>query len=336
MLELIDYEKLGLADIRDKVMNNERLGTKDALKLFNCHDPAAVGALAHHKRTAMHGKTTYYVINQHINYTNVCVNGCAFCAYQRKEGESGGFTLSVDDILDKIRNNPVPPREIHIVGGCHPKLPLSYFCEALSGIREMLPKAVLKCFTAVEIQHFADLEGITTGEVLEQLKKNGLDMLPGGGAEIFAPDIRKKICPNKISADRWLEIHEQAHSLGVKSNCTMLFGHLESIEDRVDHLVRMRETQDKSGGFVCFIPLPFQTENSALEVKNPLCGAEELKTIAISRLMLDNIPHVKAYWIMLTVKGAQAALCFGAGRFRRHSGGGKDRAHGREPSPMPP
>lgn len=309
------YDNMDLGEIRTKVMNGERLTFEDGLCLDACPEPLAVGALAHHVRTRMHGDKAFYVVNQHVNYTNVCVNGCVFCAYQREEGQEGGFVLTTDEALAKIEVSALTPREIHIVGGCHPKLPLSYFEDLLSAIKKRHPQVVLKCFTAVEIAHFAALENISTKEVLTRLKAAGLDMLPGGGAEIFAPKIREQLCPRKSTADEWLAVHEEAHSLGLKTNCTMLFGHIESAEDRIDHLVRLRESQDRGGGYTCFIPLPFLTENSQLTIEKPLTGLDELKTIAISRLMLDNIPHIKAYWVMLGVKQAQAALKFGADDF---------------------
>lgn len=309
------YANMGLADIRSKVAAGERLSFEDGVRLFHCKEPLAVGALAHQVRTRLHGDKAFYVLNRHVNYTNVCVNGCVFCAYQREEGQQGGFVLTVDDVLSKIDAAPVTPREIHIVGGCHPRLGLSYFEDVLRAVKNRVPGVVLKCFTAVEIAHFARLEGISTREALSRLQKAGLDMLPGGGAEIFAPKVREQLCPRKSTADQWLAIHEEAHGLGIKTNCTMLFGHIESVEDRVDHLVRLRESQDRGGGYTCFIPLPFLTENSRLKVDHPLTGLEELRTIAVSRLMLDNIPHIKAYWVMLGVKQAQAALKFGADDF---------------------
>ena len=309
------YDNMGIGDIRAKVLTGDRLTFEDGMRLFDCPEPLAVGALAHLVRTRMHGDKTFYVINQHINYTNVCVNGCVFCAYQREEGQEGGFTLSIDEAIAKIDSAALTPREIHIVGGCHPKLELNYFEELLSAIKTKLPDVVLKCFTAVEIAHFAELENLPTKVVLARLNKAGLDMLPGGGAEIFAPKIREQICPRKSTAEEWLTIHEEAHGLGMKTNCTMLFGHIESREDRIDHLIRLRESQDRSSGYTCFIPLPFLTENSQLSIEKPLTGLEELRTIAISRLMLDNIPHIKAYWVMLGIKQAQAALKFGADDF---------------------
>ncbi len=305
-------QRLGLAAVYDKVLAGRRLEREDGLALFACPDITAVGELAHLVRTRRHGKRTYYVCNQHVNYTNVCVNKCAFCAFHRERGEEGSFVLSPEDMANKLAANPSPPREAHIVGGCHPELGLDYFVEGLRRIRSLLPHAVLKCFTAVEIAHFAKLEQTSTAQVLQTLKNAGLGMLPGGGAEIFAPDVRQRICPRKIDADEWLRIHAEAHSLGIQSNCTMLFGHVETVADRVDHLLRLRNAQDASGGFVCFIPLPFQTEHSALKISRPSTGVDELKTIAVSRLLLDNIPHIKAYWVMLTVKAAQAALYFGA------------------------
>ncbi|MGE4192602.1 MAG: aminofutalosine synthase MqnE [Pseudodesulfovibrio sp.] len=309
------YANMDLADIRAKVAAGERLSFEDGVRLFNCPEPLAVGALAHQVRTRLHGDKAFYVLNRHVNYTNVCVNGCVFCAYQREEGQQGGFVLTVDDVLSKIDAAPVTPREVHIVGGCHPKLSLAYFEDVLNAVKTRLPGVVLKCFTAVEIAHFARLENLSAREVLSRLQKAGLDMLPGGGAEIFAPKIREQLCPRKSTADEWLAIHEEAHELGIKTNCTMLFGHIEAIEDRVDHLVRLRESQDRGGGYTCFIPLPFLTENSKLKIDRPLTGLEELRTIAVSRLMLDNIPHIKAYWVMLGVKQAQAALKFGADDF---------------------
>jgi aminodeoxyfutalosine synthase len=309
------FDNMNLADIRDKVETGQRLSFEDGLRLFRCPEPLAVGALAHRARTRLHGDKAFYVVNRHINYTNVCVNGCVFCAYQREEGQSGGFVLTREDVLAKLEAAPLPPREVHIVGGCHPRLDLAYFEDILSTIRDRYPDAILKCFTAVEIAHFASLEGISTRKVLSRLKEAGLGMLPGGGAEIFAPDVRERLCPRKATADEWLAIHEEAHGLGLKTNATMLFGHIESLEDRVDHLIRLRESQDRGGGYTCFIPLPFLTENSQLKIDNPLTGLEELRTIAVSRLLLDNIPHIKAYWVMLGVKQAQAALKFGADDF---------------------
>lgn len=311
------FAELGLLDVARKVKAGERLSIEDGRLLFACPDVTAVGALAHYRRHQLHGDKTFYVVNRHINYTNICVNGCAFCAYHREKGQEGGFMLGIEQAVERLLSAPLPPREVHIVGGCHPDLRLSFFVELLKTVQQALPDATLKCFTAVEIAHFAQLEGISTREVLQRLKAAGLAMMPGGGAEIFEPSVRRRICPKKSTAEEWLRIHGEAHELGLITNCTMLFGHLEGIDDRLDHLDRLRTLQDQSlasgaEGFSCFVPLPFQTENSAIKVQQPLTGVDELRTIAISRLMLDNIQHIKAYWVMLTVKQAQAALFFGA------------------------
>ena len=315
MFDLSRYATLGLADVAERAVAGERLSAADGLALFACPDVTALGALAHRRREALHGRKAFWVRNRHLNYTNVCVNRCAFCAYHRDPGQEGGFTLTVRQALDKLAADRIPPREIHVVGGCHPGLGLAYFEELLRALAKAYPDAALKCFTAVEIAHFAQLEGLTTRQVLTRLKEAGLRMLPGGGAEVFAEAVRKQICPRKIDGNEWLRIHGEAHELGLSTNATLLFGHLESHADRVDHLLRLREQQDKTHGFTCFIPLPFLTENSRLKVDKPLDGLEELRTIAVSRLLLDNIPHVKAYWVMLGVKQAQAALYFGADDF---------------------
>lgn len=309
------FENAGLGKILDKVLAEERLSTKDGLTLFNCPDLNALGALASIRRRQLHGNKAFYVINRHINYTNICVNGCLFCAFARKRGEDGAFQLSKEEIFEKLDNAPLPPREIHVVGGCRHDMPLSFFEETFTEIKKRHPQAVIKSFTAVEIYHLALFEQISTIEVLKRLQAAGAEMLTGGGAEIFNPEIRAKICPKKLEGEGWLRIHGEAHDLGYTTNCTMLYGHIESFADRVDHLDQLRRQQDISGGFNCFIPLPFLTENSRLKVDHPLTGVDELRTIAISRLMLDNIPHIKAYWVMLGVKQAQTALHFGADDF---------------------
>lgn len=309
------FQNAGLGSILDKVLAEERISTEDGLTLYNCPDLNALGALASIRRRQLHGDKTYYVINRHINYTNICVNGCLFCAYARKPEEKGSFKLSKEDILEKLESAPIPPREVHVVGGCHHDIPLSFFEETFIEIKKLLPQAVIKSFTAVEIAHIASFEGISTIEVLKRLKAAGSEMLTGGGAEIFNPEVRAKICPEKLPGKEWLRIHCEAHELGYTTNCTMLYGHVESYADRVDHLDQLRRQQDISGGFNCLIPLPFLTENSRLKVENPLTGVDELRNMAVCRLMLDNIPHIKSYWVMLGVKQAQAALHFGADDF---------------------
>jgi aminodeoxyfutalosine synthase len=308
------FHNAGLADIAAKVEAGDRLSLEDGHRLFECSDINALGALAHQARVRRHGRKTHYIVNRHINYTNVCVNGCLFCAYSRKRADQkGAFELSLEEIEARVRAHEGERlSEIHIVGGCHPDLPLSFFEDALSRIRALRPETTLKCFTSVEIAHFARLEGVSVREVLQRLKAAGLDMMPGGGAEIFNPEVRKRICPEKLDAEGWLDVAGQAHELGIRTNCTMLYGHLETVSDRLDHLDRLRRQQDETGGFVCFIPLSFQVRNNLLGLTRQSTGVDDLRTMAVSRLMLDNIPHVKAYWIMLGVKLAQVALYYGA------------------------
>lgn len=314
------YSALGLGAIHEKVLAGNRLSAEDGLALFNCPDIAAVGALAAHVRYMRHGNTASYVVNRQINYTNVCVNGCVFCAFRRdSEKDPGAFILTQDEIIERIeiasRTN-LGLDELHMVGGCHPALPLEWFEDLLKKISAKFPDLPIKAFTPVEIAHFAFMANMTTKEVLERLKDAGLKMLPGGGAEIFDEKLRSELCPHKAGSDDWLRISGEAHSLGLLTNCTMLFGHLETNEQRIDHLCRLREQQDKSGGFTCFIPLPFLKENSRLKLPEnrmgPMDALDHLRVIAISRLMLDNIAHIKAYWIMLGQKLAQTALWFGA------------------------
>ena len=319
MLNATYYARLGLESIFVKVVDGTRLSAEDGMALFACPDIHAVGALAHHVRTRLHGDQTYYVVNRHINYTNVCVNGCVFCAFRRDTPDEGGaFVLDKDDILARVaqHNHGLRLDELHIVGGCHPTLPLEWFEDVLHSVRTRYPELMIKAFTCVEIAHFAALAGISTLEVLQRLKKAGLVMMPGGGAEIFDTTLRKEICPHKADAEQWLQVAGEAHQLGIRTNATMLYGHLESFAQRIDHLCRLREQQDKSGGFTCFIPLPFQTENSKLrlpdEALGPQRGLDQLRTIAVARLMLDNIPHLKAYWVMMGAKLAQTALYYGA------------------------
>ena len=320
MLDSTYYAALGLSSIHEKVLAGQRLSFEDGLALFRCPDITAVGALALHVRCRLHGHKAFYVVNRQINYTNVCVNGCTFCAFRRDaESDPGAFAMSLDDVMARLRAadaTPLQLDELHIVGGCHPTRPLAWFEDMIRAVRAFNPNLPVKAFTAVEIEHFARLEGISTLEVLKRLQNAGLVMMPGGGAEIFDEELRPQICPHKADAKAWLRIQGEAHSLGIVTNCTMLFGHIESYEHRIDHLCRLREQQDKSGGFTCFIPLPFLTENSRLKLPEeklgPVRGLDQLRTVAVSRLMLDNIPHIKAYWIMMGTKLAQTALWYGA------------------------
>jgi aminodeoxyfutalosine synthase len=269
--------------------------------------------LANLVRERLHGQQTYWVYNQHINYSNICVNGCRFCAFSRRHGEEGGFVLSVDQVAAKVSerlNEPIT--EIHVVGGCHPDLTFSYYLDLVREIRKLRPQAHIKAFTAVEVAHLAQIEGLSVTEVLQELQRAGVEALPGGGAEVFSTRVRELLCPEKLSSDGWLQVAKQAHKLGIRSNATLLYGHLESPAERVDHMLALREAQDETAGFITFIPLAFQTANTGLSGVHGRTGFTDLKTIAVARLLLDNFAHIKAYWIMLGVKMAQAALYFGA------------------------
>ena len=311
--QLSDQE---LVPIHQKVMDRERLSYEDGLTLFNSPDLLGVGYLANIVRERTNGNVGYYNLNQHIDYTNVCIlhARCHFCAFARKNIETqGAWELSLEQFLDKaMHSSKNGCTEIHSVGGLHPKLPFQYYLDLLSGLKERMPQVHRKFFTAVEIHHFARLSKQSIRQTLSALKEAGLDSMPGGGAEIFSKQTRDKVCRGKIDADEWFDIHRQAHELGIPSNVTMLYGHLETVEDRVDHLVRVREGQDVSGGFVTFIPLAFHPENTRLAYLPNTSGLTDLRCVAVSRLMLDNIPHIRAYWIMLGLKTAQVALNFGA------------------------
>ena len=305
-----------LEPIHDKVLSEERLSFDDGKILYESPDLIGVGYLANIVRERKNGNTAYFNINQHIDYTNVCIlhARCHFCAFARKDIETeGAWELSVDDFLAKAMHSIEQGcTEIHSVGGHHPNLPFDYYLRLLRTLKEQMPQVHLKFFTASEIHHLARISKLSIKDTLEALREAGLDSMPGGGAEIFAPETRDKICSGKISAEVWLDIHCQAHELGIPSNATMLYGHIETTEDRVDHLIRLRETQDKSGGFITFIPLAFHPENTRLGHLPSTSGITDLRNIAVSRLMLDNFPHIRAYWIMVGLKMAQIGLNFGA------------------------
>ena len=306
-------QKSELADIYDKVMAADRLSRDDGLRLFQSRDLLALGFLANVVRERFHGEKTYWVYNQHINYSNVCVNGCTFCAFSRRQGEEGGFVLTVEQVLNKVRERLHEPiREIHVVGGCHPDLPFSYYVDLVREIKKVRPESVIKAFTTVEVAHLAHNERLSVSEVLQALKEAGVQALPGGGAEVFSNRVRQLLCPEKLNSDGWLQVAKEAHLMGMRSNATLLYGHVETAAERVDHMLALREAQDETGGFITFIPLAFQTANTTLSNVQPRTGFTDLKTIAVSRLLLDNFAHIKAYWIMLGVKMAQIALQFGA------------------------
>ena len=302
-----------LCAVEQKVAQGERLSFDDGLALFESHDLLRIGRLADQVRRRKVGDDAYFVVNRHINYTNVCRNGCRFCAFSRVEGEPGAYTLTVDEVVAKAREAiEQGATEIHIVGGENPTLPYSDIRAMVSRIRELSPEVHIKAFTASEIACFAAAENVTVEQLLGDLKAAGMNSMPGGGAEIFNAAVRAEVCPAKISGERWLEIHTIAHRLGLRTNCTMLYGHVETYADRVDHLLRLRATQDETGGFQAFIPLAFQPKNSQLSHLPPTTGADDLKTLAVARLLLDNFDHIKAYWVMTGLKIAQVALHFGA------------------------
>jgi aminodeoxyfutalosine synthase len=304
----------GLADIADKVTRGERLSAEDGLHLMRSPHLAAIGALANLARERLHGNRAYFIVNRHINYTNICVNRCRFCAFSRSPGEDGAYTLPVEECLEKARAfRGGRVSEFHIVGGCHPDLQLSYYIELLSALKAEFPEVHLQAFTAVEIAHIAALSGLSVRECLTRLQEAGLGSLPGGGAEVFSSRVREALCPRKLPAEEWLAVMREAHSLGIRSNCTMLYGHIERPEEVVAHLLRLRALQDETGGFLAFIPLAFHPANTALagQLAGPT-AFDDLRMIAVSRLLLDNVPHIKVFWIMVEPKVAQIALSFGA------------------------
>ncbi len=305
-----------LQSIADKVLAGERLSFDDGVVLYNSDDLLAIGWLAHSVREKKHGKRTYFNVNRHLNPTNVCVASCKLCAFGRKPDAPGAYTMALEEAFRTAGESWTEAvTEFHIVGGLHPDLPFQYYVDLLRGLKERFPTVHLKAFTAVEIAYYAHITQLSVRQILEQFKEAGLGSLPGGGAEIFAPAVRRVICDHKIGAYMWLKVHRTAHQLGLHSTATMLYGHIESAEDRVDHLLQLRGLQDETHGFKTFIPLAFHPANTELGKMVPwpeTSGFMDLKSIAVSRLMLDNFPHIKAYWIMMTAPVAQIALRFGA------------------------
>ncbi|HVF49666.1 MAG TPA: aminofutalosine synthase MqnE [Pyrinomonadaceae bacterium] len=302
-----------LDELAAKVEAGERLTLADGLALFATEDLPALAKLADSVRRRLHGRTTYFNVNRHFNPTNVCYADCKFCNFFRTPREADAYTHNIQDSL-RIAGKAVAEgaTELHIVGGLNTKLPFAYYTDLLSALKREHPQLHLKAFTMVELDHFAHFYKMADEAVIEQLRAAGMDSCPGGGAEIFREPTRSMICAHKCDADRWLELSGKVHAAGLKTNATMLYGHIESIHDRVDHLIRLREQQDKSGGFQCFIPLAFYPEGTQLAHLPGPSGVDSLKTIAVSRLMLDNFAHIKAYWVMLGKRLAQVALHYGA------------------------
>ena len=297
-----------------KVRQGERLTFDDGLALFRHGDVVTLGQLANETRERLHGDRTYFNRNMRVEVTNVCVASCLFCSFAKlEEGAPGARTMTHEQAWAELRARmDDPPSEIHIVNGLHPGLPFSYYEELLAGFKRIKPDIHMKCFTGVEIHFFARHYGMTYREVLERLRQAGLDSLPGGGAEIFHPDVRGRIAHDKANAEEWLEVHRVAHALGMRTNATMLYGHIETFEHRVDHLLRLRALQDETGGFQAFIPLAFHPDGNGMRNLPAPTAIDALRTVAVSRLLLDNVPHVKAYWVSMTPEVAQIALRFGA------------------------
>jgi aminodeoxyfutalosine synthase len=305
---------ISLASISEKVDNCIRITDEEALFLFESRDLLGIGEIAARLNERKNGSSVFFNVNRHINYTNICVRRCAFCAFSRTGEEEGAYTLSLQDIRSRAEDAARQgATELHIVGGLHPDLPFDFYLEMLVTVKAAVPSLHIKAFTAVEIEHFSGISGMPIPEVLAVLRDAGLGSMPGGGAEIFAPHVREQLCPEKISGEKWLSIMGEAQRQGVKTNATMLYGHLEAHVDRIDHLARLRELQDQTQGFLAFVPLAFQPGNTRLLTEKLIgtTGVDDLKTLAISRIYLDNFDNVKAYWIMLGEKIAQVALSFG-------------------------
>ena len=299
--------------IAQKVTANQRISPEEALLLFESNDLLAIGELAALANQRKNGGSVFFNVNRHINPTNICVNRCAFCAFSKTAGEEGAYTLALEEICRRAQVAQAEgATEVHMVGGLHPDLAFGYYEEVLAAVRRAAPNLHIKAFTAVEVDYFSRISGLSIEQVLERLKSAGLGSMPGGGAEILVEEVRQRICPEKITGQRWLEIIRLAHRAGLKTNATMLYGHVETYADRVAHMAMLRDLQDETRGFQAFIPLAFQPENSdlRLDIKGT-SGLDDLKTLAIGRIFLDNFDHVKAYWVMLGEKIAQVALAFG-------------------------
>jgi aminodeoxyfutalosine synthase len=307
------FETLGLSDIVRKLERDERLTGDEGVRLFACPDLHALGWLANREREKRHEGRTYYNFNLRLEATNVCVASCLFCSFARlKPGDPEAYTLSLEQVFDKLRARANQPlTEVHIVNGLHPDLPFEYYLDLLRGLKRIRPEVHLKCFTAVEIAFFADLYGMTDEGVLRALMGAGLNSLPGGGAEVFAERVRRKICHDKADADRYLSVHRTAHRLGLRTNVTMLYGHIETMEERVDHMLRARALQDETGGLQAFIPLAFHPDHNQMRKLPAPSASDTLRVHAVARLMMDNVPHVKAFWIATGVDVAQLSLWYG-------------------------
>ncbi len=306
-------QQSGLRDIYDQVAAGQRINEADALRLFECKDLNALGTIANLVRERKNADRSSYILNRYINYSNYCILSCQFCSFAKKKRDADGFQLSIEDIVQKAREAlQIGITELHIVGGLHPSLPFSYYLEMLRALKTLDARLQLKCFTAIEILHLAWLAKKSVKETLTELRAAGLDSLTGGGAEIFRKEVRSQIAKGKESGEEYLDVHRVWHQMGGRSTCTMLFGHIESLADRVDHLRQLRQLQDETHGFTGFVPLPYQPEDNNIPVKTPPTGFDSLRTLAISRIYLDNFDHITAYWVGMGLKLAQVALNYGA------------------------
>ncbi len=303
------YEK-----VAEKALNLEALDFESALKLYREGDLFFLGELARAVKEKIHGKKYYYTINRHINYTNICTINCKFCGYHKKPREEGGYTLSIEEILQTLKATP-DLKEVHIVGGLNPELPYEYYVELIRSIRKLFPHIHIRAYTCVEIEWLSRISKKSVEEVLIELKEAGLNSIPGGGAEVFSERVRAELFPAKISSERWIEIAKTAHRLGIPTNATLLFGHIETDEEIIAHLFKLREVQEETQGFYCFIPLAFIPENNELSYLPGPSAHQILKVIAMSRIILNNFPHIKSYWVFLGVKLGQIGLLWGADHF---------------------
>lgn len=301
-----------MAQIKDKIAHKERLDRNEALALFLEAELLDIGQMGKAVKIEKTDNMVFFNVNKHINLTNVCVSRCKFCAFGRDKEDQGAYTMSVDEAVNYARNAPQDITELHVVSALHPDLPFSYYVEVIDRLHREFPRALMQAFTAVEIEYFSRISGLSIYEVLKTLKEAGLVSMPGGGAEILSDRVRGLTCSRKATRQQWLEVMGTAHSLGIRTNATMLYGHIETIEERVDHLLQLRELQDQTGGFMSFIPLPFHPENTSMADIKRTSALDDLRTISVSRLVLDNFDYIKAFWIMMGVPVAQLALEFGA------------------------
>ncbi len=309
----LSFTDKALKKIYEKVRNKERLTREDGIVLYQTRDLMGVGRIASHARRQRHGNRAFFIYNQHLNYTNICKNRCRFCAYAKDKDENGAYVWSMADVkkhlMDRIDE---PIDEIHIVGGLNESLDFSYFIDLLTTVKSIRPRAAVKAFTCVEIDYLSSISGLSVEETIDRLKAAGLDMMPGGGAEILNSRVHEHLFPRKVDHTRWVEIVKKVHRAGIPTNATMLYGHIESVEERVDHLLTLRNIQDETSGFSAFIPLAFHSENTELSHLPRTAAVDDLKNVAAARLLLDNIDHIKAYWVMIGEPLAQVALNFGA------------------------